>query len=130
MGVLFFAAGTMTALKNRIGLFELLLLQETKSSSKLEQEWKDNFHGQVSFSHKKSSCGVLTAYSSIEKFTVEKQQTDKEGCILVLEVPINETEYILINLQNTNTEKERIEVLSNLFAQLTMFAYIQINTLL
>lgn len=130
MGVLFFAAGTMTALKNRIGLFELLLLQETKSSSKLEQEWKDNFHGQVSFSHKKISCGLLTAYFSIEKFTVEKQQTDKEGCILVLEVPINETEYILINLQNTNTEKERIEVLSNLFAQLTMFAYIQINTLL
>ena len=130
MGVLFFAAGIMTALKNRIGLFELLLLQETKSSSKLEQEWKDNFHGQVSFSHKKSSCGVLTAYSSIEKFTVEKQQPDKEGCILVLEVPINETEYILINLQNTNTEKKRIEVLSNLFAQLTMFTHIQINTLL
>ena len=44
---------------------------------------------------------------------VKKQQTDKEGRILILDVPINDSEYILINLYNANTENEQIDVLSS-----------------
>ena len=36
-------------------------------------------------------------------------------------VSINDSEYILINLYNGNTEKEQIKVLSNLFALLKTF---------
>ena len=67
------------------------------------------------FSHGKSnSCGVLTAYLGTGTFTVKKQQTDKEGRILILDVSINDSEYILINLYNANTENEQIDVLSSL----------------
>ena len=54
-------------------------------------------------------------------FTVKKQETDKEGRILILDVSVNDSEYILINLYNANTEKEQINVFSNMSALLKMF---------
>ena len=97
----------------------------------MEQKWKEDFHGKVFFSHgKTNSRGVLIAYIGTEKFTVKKQQTDHSGRILILDVSINDSEYILINLYNANTENEQIEVLSNLFALLKHSILIQTNTLL
>ena len=60
-------------------------------------------------------------YFRTEKFTVKKRQTDHNSRILILNVSINNSEYILINLYNANTEKEQIEVLSNLLALLKAF---------
>ena len=80
----------------------LLLLQETHPSSKVEQKWKEDFCGKVFFSHgKKNSRDVLIAYFGTEEFTVKKQPTD-----LILDVSINDSKYILINLYIANTEKE------------------------
>ena len=106
-----------------------MFLQETHSNNKVKQKWKEDFHDKVFFSHgKTNSRGVQIAYIRTEKFTVKKQQTDYSGCILILDVSIIDSEYILINIYNANTEKEQIEVLSNLFALLKTL--IQINTLL
>ena len=44
-----------------------------------------------------------------------------EGRILILDASINYSEYILINLYNANTEKEQINVFSNMFALLKKF---------
>ena len=99
-----------------------MFLQETHSNSKAEQKWREDFHGKVFFSHgETNSCGVLIAYFGTEIFTVKKQQTDHSGRILILDVSINDSKYILINLFNANTEKDQIEVLSNLFALLKTF---------
>ena len=54
-------------------------------------------------------------------FIIKKQRTDKEGHILILNVSINDSEYILINLHNANTENEQIDVLSSLFELLEEF---------
>ena len=108
--------------KEKIGSTGVLFLQETHSSSKVEQKWKEDFKGHVFFSHgKTNSCGVLTAYFGKETFNVKKQETDKEGCILILDVSVNDSDYILINLYNANTEKEQINVFSNMFALLKKF---------
>ena len=108
--------------KDKIGRTGALLLQETHSNSKIEQKWKEDFKGQVFFSHgKTNSCGVLIAYLGTETFFVNKQEIDKEGCILILDVSINDSEYILINLYNANTEKEQIDVLNNMFVLLEKF---------
>ena len=107
----------MQYFKEKIGSTGVLFLQETHSSSKVEQKWKKDFKGHVFFSHgKTNSCGVLTAYFGKETFNVKKQETDKEGRILILDV-----EYILINLYNANTQKEQINVFSNMFALLKKF---------
>lgn len=68
------------------------------------------------FSHRRSnSCGGLSGYFGIEMFIVKKQQTDEEGRILILDVSINDSEYILI------TKIEQVDVLSNLFQLLKEF---------
>ena len=55
--------------KDKIGSTGLLFLQETHSNSEIEQKWKENFKGQVFFSHgRTNSCGVLTAYFGKERF--------------------------------------------------------------
>ena len=93
--------------KDKTGSTGVLFLQETHSSSNREQKWKHDFKGQAFFSHgKTTSCGVLTAYFGKETFFVKKQETDKEGCILILNVSVNDSEYILINLYSSNNEKE------------------------
>ena len=50
---------------------------------------------------------------------LKKQETDKEGHILVLDICVNESEYILINLYNAKTKKEKIMI--NIFLLLEMF---------
>ena len=106
----------MQYFKDKIGSTGVLFLQETHSDSKVEQKWKEDFKGPIFFSHGKSnSCGVLIAYFGTGTFIVKKQQTDKEGRILILDVSINDSEYILINLYNANTENEQINVMSSLF---------------
>ena len=73
------------------------------------------------FSFAADSCGVLTAYFGKETFNDKKQETDKEGRILILDVSVNDSEYILINLYNPNTKKEQIKVFSNMLALLKKF---------
>ena len=108
--------------KGKIGSTGVLFLQETQSSSKVKQKWKEDFKGHVFFSHEKTnSCGFLTAYFGKKNFNVKKQETDKEGCISILDVSINDSEHILINLYNDNKEKEKINVCSNMFALLKKF---------
>ena len=52
---------------------------------------------------------------------LKKQETDKEGRILVLDICVNDSEYVLINLYNAKTEKEQINILINIFLILEMF---------
>ena len=52
---------------------------------------------------------------------IKKQETDKEGRILIFDVSVNDSGYVLINLYNANTEKEQIDVFSNMFALLKKF---------
>ena len=108
--------------KEKIGSTGVLFLQETHSSSKVEQKWKVDFKDHVFFSHGKTTfCGVLTSYFGKETFNVNKQKTDKEGRILILDISVNDSEYTQTNLYNANTEKEQINVFSNMSAILKKF---------
>ena len=54
------------------------------------------------FYYRKSNpCGVLTACIETTKSVIKKQQTGKESHILIVDVSINDSEYILMNLYNT-----------------------------
>ena len=56
-----------------------------------------------------------------ERLSLKNNNTDKEGHILIFDVSINDSEHILINLCNANTENEKIDVLSSLFELLEEF---------
>ena len=112
----------MQYFKDKIESSRVLFLQETHSDSKVKQRWKEEFRGPVFFSHRKSNfCGELIAFFGTGTFVIKKQQTDKEGRIFILDVSTNDSEYILMNLYNANTEKEQIDVLSILFKLLKKF---------
>ena len=108
--------------KSKITTHGILFLQETHSSSDDEQKWRDNFGGNTFFSHgKRNSCGVLISYIGTHNFVVNNQKTDNDGRILILDVTINDVNFVLINLYNANTETEQVSVLNNLSSLLEKF---------
>ena len=96
--------------RNKISPNGIVFLQETHSTKNNEIKWKDEFRGNLYFSHGRSnSCGVLTAFLGTKPITVKKKVGDKEGRILILETSIDDCEYILINFYNANTESEQLK---------------------
>ena len=101
--------------KNEIGKNEILFLQETHSTINDEGKSKDEFSGPVFYSHSTSnSCGVLIKFFGKNKICVNSQTTDKHGRILILDVTIDGSEYILVNIYNANVESEQLKVLNDL----------------
>ena len=102
-------------LKNNINDNGFIFLQETHSLSKDELKWKDEFGGYLFFSHGKSnSCGVAIGYCGTEDFKVVNTACDKNGRILILDAELNDTNFLLINFYNSNTESEKLSTFSTL----------------
>ena len=77
--------------------------------------WSDEFNGDLFFSHGKTdSCGVLIGFYGNINYSVKKKLSDNSGRTLVLDVTINGTEYLLINLYNWNTEPGQLSILESL----------------
>ena len=95
-------------LKNNLGSNGFLFLQETHSSLADGKRWVDELKGPIFFSHGKSdSCGVATGYIGNNKVDVLcKKKTDKNGRIFILDVMVKETNFVLVNIYNPNTETE------------------------
>ena len=60
------------------------------------------------------SCGILIAFFGNLSFSVNKQLGDKNGCILILDVSIDEITYVLVNICNAKTKVEQVHVLREL----------------
>ena len=102
-------------LKNNINDNGFIFLQETHSLSNDELKWKDEFGGPLFFSHGKSnSCGVAIGYCGTEAFKVVNTACDKNGRILILDAELNDTNFLLINFYNSNTESEKLSTFSTL----------------
>ena len=95
-------------LKNNLGSKGFLFLQETHSSLADGKRWVDELKGPIFFSHGKSdSCGVATGYIGNNKVDeLSKKKTDKNGRIFILDVMVKETNFVLVNIYNPNTETE------------------------
>ena len=93
-----------------------MFLQETHSSKVTEKIWSDDeFDGDLLFSHgKTNSRGVLVGFYGNINYSVEKKVSDHIGGNLVLDVTIDSTKYLLINLYNGNTEPEQLKILESL----------------
>ena len=129
MGVkLHFISNNVKGLKNsleRIKIFEylkinlgsdgLLFLQGTHSSLADEKKWADELKGPIFFSHgKTNSCGVAIVYIGSNKVDVLDQKVDKNGRILILDVKIDEINFVFVNIYNPNTETDQVATLNDL----------------
>ena len=70
---------------------------------------------------KTNSCGVLGAFYGNVNVVDKNQFNDDNGKILILEVTISNTKYLLVNFYNTNTEQEHLKTLQNLSVMLENF---------
>ena len=73
--------------------------------------------GWIFFSHgETNSCGVAIGYIGNNKVDVlEKKKTGKNGRILILDFKmVDETNFILVNIYNPNTETEQVTILLDL----------------
>ena len=104
----------LQAISKRIKIFEYLknyvtsngfiFLQETHSSVKDEKLWIDEFEGQLFFSHgKTNSCGVAIGFVGKKALNILNIKRDNLGRILVIEVKIDDSVFVLINIYNANT---------------------------
>ena len=108
--------------KNKIVHRDILFLQEKHSSIDTEKQWNDEFKGQLYFSHGKTiSCSVLIAFYANINAVVKNQFNDDNGRILILEMTIDDTEYLLANVYNANTEQKQLKTLQNVSVMLENF---------
>ena len=63
---------------------------------------------------KTNTCGVLVGLYGNINYSVKKKLSDNSGRILVLDVTIDGTEYLLINLYSGNTVPEQFKILKSL----------------
>ena len=77
----------------------IVLLQETHTDILNEKIWKREWPGKIYFSHGKSNkSGVAILFPQHIVHTVKECITDTEGRFVILDVDINDVNYILINL--------------------------------
>ena len=108
--------------KYKIGHRGILFLQETHYLIDREKQWNDKFKDQLYFSHgKTNSCGVLIAFYGNLNVVVKNQFNDGYGRILILEVTIDDADYLLVNVYNANREQEQLKILQNLSVMLENF---------
>ena len=109
--------------EKRIKIFEYLksyvthngfiFLQETHSTVNDEKQWEDEFKGKLFYSHGKSnSCGVAIGFFGTKVIEIIKKISDVSGRILILEIKLDDTIFVLVNLYNANIEKEQLETLA------------------
>ena len=99
-------------LKNYVTSNGFIFLQETHSSVKDEKLWIDEFEGQLFFSHgKTNSCGVAIGFVGKKALNILNIKHNL-GRILVIEVKIDDSVFVLINIYNANTESEQLHTLN------------------
>ena len=102
-------------LKNNLGSNGFLLLQETHSSLSDEKKWTEELKGPIFFSHvETNSCGVEIGYIGCNKVDVLEKKIGKKGRILISDVKVDETNFVLVNIYNPNTETEQVATLHDL----------------
>ena len=89
--------------------------QETHLSLADEKKRLGKLKGPILFSHgKTNSCGVATGYIRNNKVDILDKKIDKNGRISILDVMVDETNFVLVNIYNPNTEAEQVTTILDL----------------
>ena len=110
--------------KDKIVSNGFLFLQETRSTVNNEIRWKNDFEGEV-LHGKSNSCGVLICFIGCTKLFLSNKRPENDGSILILDVNIDDKNFILINLYNPKTEAEQLKTFSKLMEMLTKLSLTQ-----
>ena len=79
------------------------------------ERWQDEPKGKLFFSHGHSnSCGVTIGFLGNMNFNILNKIQNNDGRILILDVQVDDTAFLIINIYNANKECEQLKVLTTL----------------
>lgn len=89
--------------------FEIIYLQETHSSIETENQWRNEWGGNIYFAHGESnSRGVAILIRPNTGFTVRSVYADSNGRFLTLEINVNGTWVTLGNYYGPNSDNQKV----------------------
>ena len=94
---------------------DICLLQETHSTEKIENQWKNEWGTELIFCHGSSnSQGVAILIKNGIDCTIHKKILDPLGRYIILKAEIKDKMYVLINVYAPNKDKDIVAFLKNL----------------
>ena len=82
---------------------QIVLLQETYSTKKVENKWKTEWVGQMLFSHGSNhSKGVMILIKPSFDIEIKRSVQDKQGRCIILEAKVYESNFIFVNIYAPN----------------------------
>ena len=94
---------------------DICFLQETYSTRDIENIWKNQWRGNMFFSH--GTChskGVLVLVKNNLDFNLQTVKTDPEGRYIMLDAIIQDSRYCLLNIYAPNKCSEQIQFFQNI----------------
>lgn len=93
--------------------YDVIFIQESHSTPEIEELWKKEWGGEISFNHFNSRArGTMILYRAGAK--ISHLWVDDEGRIVINTLTINDTQYTCINIYAPNIDSERITFFQNL----------------
>ena len=89
----------------------ICLLQETHSTLTCEEQWLREWDGTIIFNHGTNmSKGVAIVIPKSMEFTINKQVSDNNGRILLLDIDLGDQNLILVNVYAPTKDKEKEQI--------------------
>jgi len=95
----------------------ITFLQETHCTRELENTWKQEWGGDIVFSHGSSnSKGVAILLPKQADYTILNKEVDNDGRFIIIEIKYENEIYVLINIYapTQNHENEQIHVINKI----------------
>ena len=95
---------------------DFILLQETHSTRETRDIWKNEWGGEIYFSHGKSNArGVAVLIKNGLDHKIVRSVSDSNGRFLMLVIEIQDVDYTIINVYVPNTDGTAIGFINNVF---------------
>ena len=94
---------------------DIVLLQETHSTCQTQKQWKEEWGGEIFFSHGKSNArGVCIMFRKGYDFEIIKQVSDTSGRFILLKIKVQGVNYVILNLHAPNDESKAVSFFKKL----------------
>ena len=94
---------------------DVCLLQEAHGTIKDEQTWKNEWGGEVFYSHGANNArGVMILIRAGLDFKLENMTTDQQGRLMIMDCKIQESIFQIVNVYAPNTVTARLNYFKNL----------------
>ena len=95
--------------------WDISFVQETYSSTNVEQLWKNEWGGNILFSHGSiHSRGTIILFRNHANVEIINHKEDYKGRFILLKIKINESLFTLLNIYAPNKEKEQMNFYDDL----------------